>query len=312
MTHLASKSLLASIGSPHLVAGSLCLAIAANAGCLDDASHTGDAVDATEQLVTAPLLPDYMWANSSWFVGNGGTSSGYAQVRFEYTNSAGVHDIVVPIDSTGGFTRYMPSGSPYNGDVVHATWSGGGLDDVGCDFVYRYFGGGVYSFADMGCVVTARTANVVVNEILANEPGSATAGEFIELVNLGNGTAQLGGWTLADAVSVRHGFAPGTTLAPGRALVVFGGASAIPAGLAGAVAASTGTLGLNNTGDTVTLRTATGEVRAVITYGSPLSATDGVSMNLSPEGAAGGSYVLHSTLSAAPASPGARSTGAAW
>lgn len=294
-------------------AASLCLAIAATApGCLDEASLSDDALGATTSLVTtATVIPSGMWANSSWFVGNSGSVVGYSQVRFEYTNSGGAHDFTVPIDSSGGFTKFMSSGSPFNGDVIHATWSGTSIGDVGCDFVFHYNGGAVFSFAEMGCVVTPRIAKVVINEILANEAGSDTAGEFIELVNLGNGTANLGGWTLSDAVSTRHTFAAGTTLAPGRALVVFGGASAIPAGLGNAVAASSGALGLNNTGDTVVLTPADGQNQVVI-YSSALAASDGVSMNLTPEGTASGQYVLHSSLVAAPASPGMRTSGAAW
>src|SRR4051794_7863559 len=164
---------------------------------------------------------------------------------------------------------------------------GPGVGDVGCNFTFRIpSGGAVFTLDEMGCVVAPRTANVVLNEILANEPGSNTAGEFIELVNLGDGGADLSGWTLSDALSVRHTFAATTTLAPGRALVVFGGASAIPAGLTNAMAASSGALGLNNTGDTVTLRAADGTTRAAVTYDSDLSSVDGVSMNRSPEGTA--------------------------
>jgi PA domain-containing protein/lamin tail-like protein len=162
------------------------------------------------------------------------------------------------------------------------------------------------------CDPTITGPHVVLNEILANEPGSATAGEFVELVNLGDGTADLSGWTLSDSVSIRHTFAAGTRLAAHRALVVFGGASGIPAGLGNAIAASTGTLALGNTGDVVALRTASAVTIAVVTYGSDLAARDGVSMNLSPEGTDSGTYVLHTLLSAALASPGVRSSGAAW
>jgi hypothetical protein len=164
----------------------------------------------------------------------------------------------------------------------------------------------------IGDACDSSTAQVVINEILANEPGTSPAGEFVELVNLGNASADLGGWTLSDSVSIRHTFAPGTRLAAGRALVVFGAASAIPAGLGNAVAASTGTLALNNTTDIVSLRTATGATSAVVNYTSDLAARDGVSMNLSPEGAAGAHYVLHTSLSPAQASPGVRSNGAPW
>jgi hypothetical protein len=206
----------------------LCLALAAAVtGCIGQESPADEElVDSTDLAVTAPINPSDMWSNSVWFVGNSGSADPYSQVRFQYTNSGGATDFTVPINSNGAFTKYMNTGSPYNGDVIRATWSGPGLDDVGCNFVFRYYGGAVYTFAEMGCVVTPRVARVVLNEILVNEPGSATAGEFVELVNIGDGTANLGGWTLSDRVSVRHTFAAGTTLLPGKALVVFGGASA--------------------------------------------------------------------------------------
>jgi hypothetical protein len=52
--------------------------------------------------------------------------------------------------------------------------------------------------------------------------------------------------------------------------------------------------------------------RAAVTYDSDLSSVDGVSMNRSPEGTASGAYVLHTALSAAPSSPGVRTSGAPW
>jgi hypothetical protein len=73
-------------------------------------------------------------------------------------------------------------------------------------------------------------AEVIINEIGANEPGSDTAGEFVELLNAGGTAANIGGWTLSDGSSVRHTFPAGTTLAAGKAIVVFGASSGIPAG----------------------------------------------------------------------------------
>jgi endonuclease/exonuclease/phosphatase family metal-dependent hydrolase len=152
---------------------------------------------------------------------------------------------------------------------------------------------------------------VFINEVLANEPGSDTAGEFVELVNSGNAAADLSGWKISDAAAVRHTFAAGTALAAGRAIVVYAGASAIPAGLGNAIAASTGSLVLGNSGDTVTLAGPSGTVDSV-TYTSALSGSDGVSMNRSPDGDPAGGFVLHSQLSASPRSPGVRATGAAF
>jgi endonuclease/exonuclease/phosphatase family metal-dependent hydrolase len=106
-------------------------------------------------------------------------------------------------------------------------------------------------------------SHVFFDEVLANEPGSDTNGEFVELVNGGTGDADLSGWTISDATMVRHVFAAGTVLRAGRALVVFAGAAAIPAGLGNAIASSTGMLSLGNGGDTVTLASPTGPVDSV-------------------------------------------------
>jgi hypothetical protein len=155
------------------------------------------------------------------------------------------------------------------------------------------------------------TGNVFINEILANEPGSDVNGEFIELVNSGSASVDLSGFTLSDAVSVRHTFAAGTVLGAGKALVVFAGASAIPAGLTNAVASSTSSLNLSNSGDTVILKNASGAAVDSFTYSSPLSGTDGVSMNRSPDATSGGTFALHTTLGAN-ASPGKRANGSVF
>jgi endonuclease/exonuclease/phosphatase family metal-dependent hydrolase len=155
--------------------------------------------------------------------------------------------------------------------------------------------------------------HVFINEILANEPGSDTAGEFVELVNTGTGSADLSGWTISDAVSVRHVFASGTVLGAGKAIAVFGGAAGIPAGLGNAVAASTGGLNLGNSGDTVTLTSPSPSTTVdSFTYTSALSGTDGVSMNRSPDGSSSGVFVLHNTLVTAARSPGTRANGTAF
>jgi endonuclease/exonuclease/phosphatase family metal-dependent hydrolase len=156
------------------------------------------------------------------------------------------------------------------------------------------------------------TPRVFLNEVLANEPGSNVAGEFIELVNTGTAVADLSGWTLSDAVTVRHTFASGTLLAPGAVLVVYGAASGIPAGLSTAVGASTGRLDLSNSGDTVTLRDGLAGTVDSASYTSALSGTDGVSMNRSPDVSPSGAFVLHTTLATLPYSPGTRVNGSAF
>jgi endonuclease/exonuclease/phosphatase family metal-dependent hydrolase len=165
-----------------------------------------------------------------------------------------------------------------------------------------------YNFGNGGTPL----AQVVINEIRANEPGSDTAGEFVELINSGGTAVNIGGWTLSDGTAVRHTFAAGTMLNPGKAVVVFASASAIPAGLSNAVAASSGGFSLSNSGDTVTIRDGGGAIRNSFAYTSGLAGTDGVSLNRAPDGAAAGAFVLHTSISSSPSSAGVRASGAPW
>jgi endonuclease/exonuclease/phosphatase family metal-dependent hydrolase len=159
--------------------------------------------------------------------------------------------------------------------------------------------------------VPVTPANVILNEIMANEPGSNTAAEFVEIVNVGGTAISIAGWTLSDGAGVKHTFAAGTTLAAGKAIVVFGGSGSIPAGLTNAVAASTGGLALGNSGDSVILKNGTTTVTSYA-YPSSLSGTDGVSMNRSPDGSATGSFVLHTSVSSLTSSAGKRASGTAY
>ncbi|MGK4002436.1 lamin tail domain-containing protein [Sorangium sp. So ce1036] len=158
----------------------------------------------------------------------------------------------------------------------------------------------------------AGAAVVILNEVLANEPGSNPIGEFVEVVNVGDEAAALGGFTLHDSTGItRHTFAAGTTLAPSTAILVYGSASGIPAGVSGAVGASSGALGLNNGGDTVTLRDALGATVDAVTYSSALASQNGVSMNRNPDATPGTPFVLHGAFGA-DASPGRRADGSAF
>lgn len=64
--------------------------------------------------------------------------------------------------------------------------------------------------------------NVVLNELMIHHPDAEE--EWIELYNRGDGTVDLSGWRLADAVAFP--FPTGTTLKPGEFLVVAGDAAA--------------------------------------------------------------------------------------
>ncbi|HEY7769608.1 lamin tail domain-containing protein, partial [Longimicrobium sp.] len=168
------------------------------------------------------------------------------------------------------------------------------------------------SNASFTITVASTPAQVILNEILANEAGSNVAGEFVELVNVGGTSISIAGWTISDATGVRHTFAAGTTLAAGKAIVVYGATSGIPAGSTNAVGASTAQLNLSNSGDSVILKDGSGVTKASYTYPSSLSGTDGVSMNRNPDASATGSWVLHTSISTLQSSGGKRANGTAF
>jgi len=263
-----------------------------------------------------PVLSRYNWASGAASVTvtspNGGeswaggsvhnvtwTSAGVTNVKLEYTLDGGsTWSTIVPSTaaSAGSYAWTVPATASTNAKV-RVTDTSSSASDV----------------SNAAFTITGGTpANVIINEILANEPGSNTAGEFVEIVNVGGTSASIGGWTLSDATSVRHTFAAGTSLAPGKALVVFAGSGSIPAGLTNAVAASTGQLSLANGGDSVILKDGGGVTKNSFTYSSSLAGTDGVSMNRSPDTSATGSFVLHTTLSSLQSSPGTRVNGSAF
>lgn len=250
-----------------------------------------------EVALTAPI------GGESWVGGTTQeitwTSSGVTSVKLDYTLDDGATWTAITTSTAAASGSYAWTVPAANSDLcrVRVTDTASTASDASATpFTIR-------------AIITA--PQVILNEILANEPGSNTAGEAVELANIGTGPADLSGWTLSDATSTRHVFAAGTTLQPGKAIVVFGGASAIPGGLTNAVAASTGQLNLANGGDTVKVKDASAVVVDSFTYTSALSGQDGVSMNRSPDGSTG-SFVLHTTLSSLSASPGTRASGAAW
>jgi endonuclease/exonuclease/phosphatase family metal-dependent hydrolase len=225
------------------------------------------------------------------------TSSGITNVKLEYTLDGTTWSTITASTaaSAGSFAWTVPAASSSSAKVRVTDTASAASDASNAAFT----------------ITGGTPANVIINEILANEPGSDVNGEFVELVNTGGASASIGGWTISDATSVRHTFAAGTTLAPGKAIVVFGGAAAIPGGLTNAVAASTSTLSLANGGDSVILKDAGAVVKNSFAYSSTLTGTDGVSMNRSPDATAG-SFVLHTTLSALQSSAGVRVNGTAF
>ncbi len=96
----------------------------------------------------------------------------------------------------------------------------------------------------------------------------ATEDEFVELYNDGAAPLDMSGWTLHDGYGIRHTFPAGTVIPAGCGIVVFGGGT--PTGEFGKCTvqiASTGMLGLNNTGDSVTINDGSSDV-ASVAYGT--------------------------------------------
>ncbi len=202
--------------------------------------------------------------------------------------------IATDVAAVSGTYRWTLPATPAAAVRVRISATVGSVDDV--------------SDAPFALVDAPPALAVFINEVLADEPGTVTGGEFVELVNGAGSSVDLSGWTVSDKTTVRHQFADGTTIASGGALVVMAAASAIPEGLTHAVAASTGGLGLANGGDVVTLCDASGLVVSTVTFGGTVG--DGISINREPDGMLTGGFVPHSNLNPAlKASPGTRADG---
>jgi hypothetical protein len=160
---------------------------------------------------------------------------------------------------------------------------------------------------------TPGAGDLVINEIMANPnfvsdtncdtEFSSTHDEFLEIVNISGSVLDLTGVTITDNFTVRHTF--GTlVLADRQAVVVYGGGTPSCPGVLG-VASSTGILGLNNTGDTLTL---SGD-QGVIDEASYTSSTVGISSTLDPD--LTGSFADHDQAAGAVGnfSPGFRVSG---
>ncbi|HQB44195.1 MAG TPA: lamin tail domain-containing protein, partial [Polyangiaceae bacterium] len=117
--------------------------------------------------------------------------------------------------------------------------------------------------------------------------------EFVEIVNVTNKAVDLTGWRVADSFMTRFAFPPGTIVEPGKAVVVFGGGieSAFSSFDGASVFVSSNQLGLNNSGDRVTLTDKSGEVADEMKYGS--EGGGGVSLVRSTDGDVSAPWILH-------------------
>ena len=152
-----------------------------------------------------------------------------------------------------------------------------------------------------------------INEVLA-DPGvgndfnndgvaSTTEDEFVELVNIGDAPLDLSSAVVSDDFGARGTLPPGTELAPGGVLLVFGGGT--PTGFGDALIAAF-SLGLNNDGDSVTVTSSDGTALATMSYGAEGGQDQSLVREIDGEESP---FVLHSEVSVEPASPGTRSDG---
>ncbi|MCB9747820.1 MAG: lamin tail domain-containing protein [Candidatus Omnitrophica bacterium] len=147
---------------------------------------------------------------------------------------------------------------------------------------------------------------ILINEFLA-DPASGPSGdangdgatsssqdEFIELLNYSDEDVNLSGWSLSDNLRTRHVFSDSTIINSYGYFVIFGGGDFSAANWQ---SASTGTLGLNNSGDTITLFNSDLLQIDQIVYGS--EGGQNQSLTRFPEGVPGSPFVLHSELAQA-------------
>jgi len=132
----------------------------------------------------------------------------------------------------------------------------------------------------MGYRVRDDGVEIRLNEMLADPPADAAGDangdgerdaaddEFVEIVNCGTVPVDMSGWRLSDGTSVRHVFTEsGFIVAPGEFVTVFGGG--VPVGFSGKVqTATSGGLGLANSGDNISLSDADGLLVDIHSYGS--------------------------------------------
>ncbi|RYZ41192.1 MAG: endonuclease [Myxococcaceae bacterium] len=269
-------------------------------GIIKDFLVPGDGTTSSGVTVLSPN------GGESWTGGSARTitwtASGITSVKVEYSLNGSTWTTLTGSTSAsaGGVAWTVPGTASTNAWVRVSDASNASVSDLSNSAFAITTGGG------------GGTGKVFINEVLLNEAGSDVNGEFVELVNTGTAAVDLSGYTLSDSASVRHTFPSGTTVAAGKAVVVFGGAAGIPSGTAGAVAASTGTLGLSNSGDTVTLKSASGATVDSVVFASGLAGTDGVSANRGPDASDTASFVLHTAVGSTSSSPGKRANGSAY
>ncbi|NUO82108.1 lamin tail domain-containing protein [candidate division KSB1 bacterium] len=257
-------------------------------------SSTTPADNATNVNLDANLIINFNEAvnvTGNWFAISGSSSTTYTA-----TVSGGPQSFTID-----------PSPDFQNNETVTITIFAANVTDADADDPPdNMTGNHVFGFT----TVAAPAGGWVINEIHADPHATlgdangdgvvnTTQDEFVEIVNVSGAAVDISGWTLSDAVGMRHTFPSGTMVDEQCCVVIFAGGTPTGAFGAGLVqVASGGQLGLNNTGDTVTLKNGSTTIVAY-TYGSEggndqsltrdpdITGADPLIQHLSATGAAG-------------------------
>jgi hypothetical protein len=179
----------------------------------------------------------------------------------------------------------------------------------------------------------AAEQGVTMTEFLANPTGHSEAphfnplrretsganptqeDEFVELVNLSPLEVDCSGWTISDALQVRHRFPAPSLLTASNAVVVYGGPreGSLPVLEVATQPASEGNAGLslNNTGDSLLLRNAADHLIERIVYSGAWLSSQG---SLSRHPTADDAFVPQAETASGlwGATPGLRADGRQW
>ena len=175
----------------------------------------------------------------------------------------------------------------------------------------------IFPLAALSLTLNA-SAQLVINELLydpspgndVNQDGEANTSqdEFVEIVNTGNESVNIGGYQITDLSGNFFEFPAGTMVNGNEAIVVFGGGN--PAATLNGVTTFAGGPSLNNSGDTITLLDSSFAQVDQVRYED--NSSDDESLNRSPELAGG--FQPHTTIagSVGSESPGTDVTGASF
>jgi hypothetical protein len=161
----------------------------------------------------------------------------------------------------------------------------------------------------------AATTDVVEGDANGDGSRSASADEFVELVNTNSIDLDISGFTISDNSGLRHTFAEGSIISGGGVAIVFGGGS--PTGDFGGAdivtTASGNSLSLNNAGDRVIINDKNGNQIIEFEWGGSTPYDGGSDQSLTRDPELSGDFVLHTTTVAGGVySPGTQADGSAF